>query len=112
MLAVVLSSFDPQPGEGRYQMKRQQSTHPLQAGPGTHVERENKGKTKNIYKKSVLVVSTTGGSHTGLHSSPIPPWGEMPFHATDMSEQRCQMYSYRISTIILPPVRQSVTVSY
>lgn len=51
-------------------------------------EREKKKReTKNIYKKSVSVGSTSWKGHTGLHSSPIPPRGEIPFHATDNSTE-------------------------
>lgn len=41
----------------------------------------------------MLVGSTSGEIHTGLHSSPIPPRGEMPFHATDNSTEEMSEHS-------------------
>lgn len=73
-------------------MKRQQSTHPLQAGPGKHVERENKGKTENIYKNSMSVGSTNERFTQVSTPPPFLQGGEKPFHATDNATKVSEYY--------------------
>lgn len=57
MLAVVLNWYDPQPGGEIKWNGTTAHIHNRQVQE-VHVERENKGKTENIYKKSRSVGST------------------------------------------------------
>lgn len=90
-------------------MKRQQSTHPLQAGPGKHVERENKGKTENIYKNSMSVGSTNERVTQVSTPPPFLQGGEKPFHATDNDTQVSEYHgsqNFRRSRNAYPVVRR------